>query len=251
MIWAHQLDLIQSARSSYYHCNYTYIVCIHKLNNHCDFFRHYEHRILDIHVYIRETLWYKTSENNMFYVIGRDGVVNVLAFKSKGGLLDYLLLQALWRDLLTKVTSPCIWTKCSGNVKPQLWRAHISCLMTKPTKWQVRPAKAQISLGIRSVWSEYSLSAWRYPGSLATHWVHNEDSDQTGRMPRLIWVFAGRTVILYVSSWDGSVILFVAIIVIKLNGIIYNDSLYTTDLYISAYNILVCETIVDHDQQRL
>ena len=27
----------------------------------------------------------------------------------------------------------------------------------------------------------------------ATHWAHNEDSDQTGRMPRLIWVFAGRT----------------------------------------------------------
>ena len=35
------------------------------------------------------------------------------------------------------------------------------------------------------------------------------------------------------------------------DGIIYNDSLYTTDLYISAYNILVCETIVDQDQQRL
>ena len=25
---------------------------------------------------------------------------------------------------------------------------HLSCIMTKPTKWQVRPAKAQISLGI-------------------------------------------------------------------------------------------------------
>ena len=29
--------------------------------------------------------------------------------------------------------------------------------------------------------------------SLATHWAHSEDSDQTGWMPRLIWVFAGRT----------------------------------------------------------
>ena len=38
----------------------------------------------------------------------------------------------------------------------------------------------------------------------ATHCAHNEDSDQTGRMPRLIWVFAGRTVILLVLSWDGS-----------------------------------------------
>ena len=57
----------------------------------------------------------------------------------------------------------------------------------------VRPAKTQISLGIRPVWSEYSLSAWWKLGPLATHWAHSEDSDQTGRMPRLIWVFAGRT----------------------------------------------------------
>ena len=68
-----------------------------------------------------------------------------------------------------------------------------SRLMTKPTKWHVRPAKTQISLGIRPVWSESSLSAWRKLGSLATHWAHSEDSDQTGRMSRLIWVFAGRT----------------------------------------------------------
>ena len=70
---------------------------------------------------------------------------------------------------------------------------HLSRIVTKPTKWHVRPAKTQISLGIRPVWSEYSLCA---------HWVakepsflhaDSEDSDQSGRMPRLIWVFAGRT----------------------------------------------------------
>ena len=49
----------------------------------------------------------------------------------------------------------------------------------------VRPAKTQIILGIRPVWSESSLSAWRKLGSLATHWAHSEDSDQTGRMPML------------------------------------------------------------------
>ena len=42
-----------------------------------------------------------------------------------------------------------------------------------------RPAKTQISLGICPVWSESSLSAWRKLGSLATHWAHSEDSDQT------------------------------------------------------------------------
>ena len=55
--------------------------------------------------------------------------------------------------------------------------------MTKPTKWSVSPVKTQISLGIRPVCSESSLSAWRKLGSLATHWAHSEDSDQTGQIP--------------------------------------------------------------------
>ena len=59
--------------------------------------------------------------------------------------------------------------------------------MTKSTKWSVHPVKTQISLGIHPVWSESLLSAWRKLGSLATHWGHSEDSDQTGQMPRLIW----------------------------------------------------------------
>ena len=58
--------------------------------------------------------------------------------------------------------------------------------MTKPTKWHVRPAKTQISLGIRPVWSESSLCAWRKVGSLVTHWAHSEDSDQTGYPKTLI-----------------------------------------------------------------
>ena len=74
----------------------------------------------------------------------------------------------------------------------------------KTNKMTVRPAKTQISLGIHPVWSESLLSAWRNLGSLATHWAHNEDSDQTGWMPRLIWVFAGCTLTLLVLSWDGS-----------------------------------------------
>ena len=74
----------------------------------------------------------------------------------------------------------------------------------KTNKMCVLQAKTQISLGIRPVWSDTSLSAWRNLGSLATHWAHCEDSDQTGRMPRLIWVFAGRTLILLVWSCRGS-----------------------------------------------
>ena len=89
----------------------------------------------------------------------------------------------------------------------QFYNKQKSRLVTKPTKWHMRPAKTQISLDIRPVWSESSLSAWRMLGSLATctHCAHSEDSDQTGRMPRLIWVFAGRTPILLVLSWGGSI----------------------------------------------
>ena len=52
---------------------------------------------------------------------------------------------------------------------------YMSRRTTKPTKWHVRPAKTQISLGIRPIWSESSLSAWRNLGPLASHWAHSED----------------------------------------------------------------------------
>ena len=63
----------------------------------------------------------------------------------------------------------------------------------KTKKWHMCPAKTQISLDVRPVYSEFSLPASRKLGSLATLQALSEVSDQTGRMPRLIWVFAGRT----------------------------------------------------------
>ena len=71
--------------------------------------------------------------------------------------------------------------------------------ITKPTKL-VRPAKTQISLGIRPVWSEPSLCIKSVAKDPSFLHVDSEDSDQTGRMPRLIWVFAGRTATLFVLS---------------------------------------------------
>ena len=64
--------------------------------------------------------------------------------------------------------------------------------------WQNQQIDLCAQRRFRSAWAsawvdQSSLSAWRKPGSLATHWVHSEDSDQTGRMPKLIWVFTGRT----------------------------------------------------------
>ena len=65
--------------------------------------------------------------------------------------------------------------------------------MTKPTKWHVRPAETQISLGIRTVWSEsLPCAQWLAKVQRFFH-ADKKDSDQTERMPRLIWVFAERT----------------------------------------------------------
>ena len=74
------------------------------------------------------------------------------------------------------------------NAMGSIGMDYVSCLMTKPTKWSVRPAKTQISLGIRLVWSE-SLQCAQWV-AMFLH-ADNEDSDQTGRMPRLIWVLSG------------------------------------------------------------
>ena len=64
---------------------------------------------------------------------------------------------------------------------------------TKLTKWHVRHAKIQISLGINPVWSKSSLCAqWEAKDARFLR-AESEDSDQTGRMPRPIWVFARRT----------------------------------------------------------
>ena len=69
----------------------------------------------------------------------------------------------------------------------------MSHIMSKPTKWHVLLAKTQISLGIRPVWSESSRCAqWVVKDPTFFH-VDSKDSDQTGRMPRLIWIFAGCT----------------------------------------------------------
>ena len=53
----------------------------------------------------------------------------------------------------------------------------------KINKVTVRPAKTQFSLGIRPVWSESSLCAWRKLGSLATHWAQAKTLIRLGGCP--------------------------------------------------------------------
>ena len=85
----------------------------------------------------------------------------------------------------------------------------MSFLMTKPTKWHVRPAKTQLSLGIRPVWSESSpcaQSVAKVPRCLN---AASKDSDQNGRMRCPGWSESslGAHAILLVLSWGGSNVL--------------------------------------------
>ena len=62
------------------------------------------------------------------------------------------------------------------------------------TAWQNQQNGMCAQQRLGSAWAstqsdQSSLSAW----SLARHWAHSEVSNQTGRMPRLIWAFVGRT----------------------------------------------------------
>ena len=77
------------------------------------------------------------------------------------------------------------------------------------TPWQNQQNGMCAQRRLRSAWAsaqydQSSQSAWKKLGSLPTHSAHSKDSDQTGRIPRLIWVFARRTVILLVLSRGGS-----------------------------------------------
>ena len=97
----------------------------------------------------------------------------------------------------TKSHLHCSWLQRTNNL--------IESRHDKTNKLSVRPAKTQISLGIRPVWSESSLSAQRVAKDPRFLHADSENSDLTGRMPRLIWNVAGRTLILLVLSCRGSV----------------------------------------------
>ena len=55
----------------------------------------------------------------------------------------------------------------------------MSVNVRKRTFWYVRPTKTEISLRIRAVWSQSSLSAWKNFASLTIQTTPSEDSDQT------------------------------------------------------------------------
>ena len=117
---------------------------------------------------------------------------------------------------------------------------YMSQRMTKPTKWHVRPA--EISQGIHPVWSAYLLcTLWVAKDPSFLH-ADSKETDQTGWMLRLIWVYAWclchfvgfamrRLIVLYFSftgnfaAYDFDIIWTIACCTV--GGLCYNSS---TDL---------------------
>ena len=123
--------------------------------------------------------------------------------------------------------SPILYSRCSTEVGPVfMYRvffffllfvicqtnfiselSHLKLTFTSikmwAPSWQNQQTDMCAQRRLRSAWASaqsdqsFSLSNWRRVGALATQRVHSEDSDQTGRMPRLIWVFAGCTATLF------------------------------------------------------
>ena len=100
----------------------------------------------------------------------------------------------------------------------------------KTNKWNVRPAKTWISLGIRPVWSESSLSAWRKLGSLTTHLAYREDwsdwadaqadlSCRWAHMP-LCWFCHEVAQTVYRNIWKIRTPGQIAVIILKLNNVV-------------------------------
>ena len=108
----------------------------------------------------------------------------------------------------------------------------------KTNKMSVRPAKTQISLGICPVWSVFPVrmkKAW-----VLSYTLSAQRTDQTGRMPRLIRVFGGRTLILLVLSCCGS---FMLVSVVWLPN--------TLDNWLILTHVILVSTAPIHDAQHL
>ena len=89
---------------------------------------------------------------------------------------------------------------------------------------------------LNPVWSESLLCAQWVAKDPRFLNADSEDSDQTGRIPRLIWVFAGRTVIFLVLSWDGSFVIFSGRL-LQISWHVFSDSTDNCWYYVSSCTI--------------
>ena len=102
---------------------------------------------------------------------------------------------------------------CNNNLlfMRLLTEMDMSGSMTKPTKWPMRPAKTQISLGICKVWSESSLCAQWVAKDIRLLHADNNDSDQIADL-NLHWVHRSVCWFCCEAAYTVNLLIFAAII---------------------------------------
>ena len=89
------------------------------------------------------------------------------------------------RALFVRLCINYVFRQVCPNLKHQYVRSRN---LRKRYCWHVCPTQTQISLRIRTVWSESSLSAWMSFAYLTIQYLSCEDSDQAGECAELIWI---------------------------------------------------------------
>ena len=108
-----------------------------------------------------------------------------------------LYLTSLHVSDIVLMSPYCLPVSVCRNLNQYLW---------KYEPWHDKTNK----MSVRPVWSVSLCAQWVAKGPRFLH-ADSEYSDQTGRMPRLIWVFTGCTLTLLVLSCRGSLILLLLI----------------------------------------
>ena len=103
-----------------------------------------------------------------------------------------------------------LWSmsKSSSNFWTDRSKEMLLCYLSRgmgfPTMWYVRPAKPQISLRIRAVWSEPLLVAWIFYECKATDRKPFGVSKLKRRLHRLVWVYNCQNATLLEITCHGS-----------------------------------------------
>ena len=153
---------------------------------------------------VRDTVWSQMPRKNLTLV---GFWIKDVGFKNKSGLRSFKLYF-----LASDVQFNFCQEDKNNEVKGEVWyhKSHyFFAFFIWAASWQNQqngmcPAKTQISLVIRPIWPESLMCAHCVAKGPSFLHADSEDSEQTGWMPRLIWVFSGCNAILLVLSWGSS-----------------------------------------------
>ena len=116
--------------------------------------------------------------------------------------------RGYWHSEIITWWHEAAWLECRWGIK-RCYQQRTNNVNEWATSWQNQQNGMCAQRRLRSAWAA-AQSDWRLRcvlnGWLRTHgfFMQTAKTDQTGLMPRPIWVLTGCTVILLVLSWGGS-----------------------------------------------